>query len=313
LKPPWHRVHARLPFAGLATILIGPAGCSFLVTPSAVQCEDDQDCTELGEGLVCDGNWCVVDPGTADAESGGTVNVETGGSQNDDASVEDVRWSCVDPDAMDPPPTELGDSNITYSITIADTLTQLPPPGLVVTACNTLDRECVAPVVDDIHPGPDGIVRAEVPINFAGFFRVLSDSTIPAMLYIDRPLVVDTVADAMFLIGELPFAALIEAEGLSVDPSLGHLLLKSFDCESQLAPGVSFTSDRGGTPFAFADGLPTPGETVTDAQGAGGFINVLPGAVIVKSWRADLDTQVGTASGHVRAGWFTYIDLESIP
>jgi hypothetical protein len=221
-------------------------------------------------------------------------------------------WACLDGEPT-APNDALGNTNVTYTMLVVDTVTREPPPGLTVSACSPLDIECAVPMVNDVRPDADGRVRVRVPVNFAGFFQVQSDQTVPAMLFVDGAIVEDTEAPIMLVIGQGPFLALTQSQGVAVDPQMGHLLLRAFDCNLSFAPGIRFTNDRGGQPFAFVDSLPVIGQTVTDAQGTAGFINVLPGLAIVESHRVADNLLTRTASGRVRAGWFTYVDLGASP
>jgi hypothetical protein len=220
-------------------------------------------------------------------------------------------WSCLGNAAPATPPMELGDTDVTYTVFIADTITRQPPAGLVVSACSPLDIECTRPMADGITPDADGVVRARIPRNFAGFFRVLSDQTVPSTLFIDGAVTEDTEASPMLLIGQGPFQVLTQSQGVAIDQQMGHLLLRAYDCNKELAPGIRFSSDRGGQPFAFVDGLPVVGQTVTDTEGTAGFLNVLPGLAVVQSVQVMGGALTRTASGRVRAGWFTYVDLEA--
>jgi len=221
-------------------------------------------------------------------------------------------WACLGGENT-AAPAALGNTTVTFSIFIADTVTREPPPGLVVSACSPLDIECTSPMVDGIRPEGDGFIRAEVPQNFAGFFRVTSDQTIPAVLYVDRAIEEDVTAAPMLLIAQGPLQALTSSQGVSIDPQMGHLLLRAFDCNGNPAAGMRFTNEKGGQPFAFVDGLPVVGQTVTDPQGTAGFLNVLPGLAVVQSVRSADSAVTKTASGQVRAGWFTHLVLGAQP
>jgi hypothetical protein len=226
-------------------------------------------------------------------------------------ATEAAEWACLDEPAE--APAALGGATVTFTMFVADTVTRASPPGLVVSACSPLDIECASPMVDNIRPDAEGLIRAQVPRNFAGFFRVVSDQSVPAMLYVDGPVAEDVTAPAMLVIGQAPFQALTQRQGVSIDPQMGHLHLRAFDCTTALAPGMRFSNDRGGQPFAFIDNLPVVGQTVTDVQGTAGFLNVLPGLAVVQSVRSEDGTVTKTASGQVRAGWFTYLMLSAGP
>jgi hypothetical protein len=250
----------------------------------------------------------------ADGEDVGPSNMDfmnnPAGSSGQE--LETANWSCLGSEPA-PPPAALGTTTVTYTILIVDTVTREPPAGLVVNACSSLDIECASPMVASIRPDADGMVRAHVPINFSGFFTVESDQTVPAALFIAGALEQDTTATTMLVIGEVAFTALARNQGVALDPQMGQLLLRAFDCDGKLTPGVRFSDDRGGQPYAFVDGLPVVGQTVTDAQGTAGFLNVLPGLAVVQSIRASDNAVTQTASGRVRPGWFTYLDLAARP
>jgi hypothetical protein len=240
------------------------------------------------------------------------INPAQGGSGGSLAGDPSGPWSCLGREPLASPPLELGSTTVTYSIFIADTVTRQPPPGLEVSACSPLDIECARPMAESVPPDADGLVRMRVPRNFSGFFRVLSDQTVPAVLFIAGAVQADTNAAPMLLIGQGPFQVLTQSQGVAIDPNMGHLLLRAYDCDRAPAAGIRFTNDKGGQPFAFVDGLPVVGQTITDAQGTAGFLNVLPGVAVVQSLQASspgLLTRTG--SGRVRAGWFTYIDLDA--
>jgi hypothetical protein len=252
-------------------------------------------CTEFDEGsdsLPA----AVVLPNTSAQEAGGSG-----------------QWSCLGTPPSDAPPPTLGNTMVTFSIFIADTITRQPPPGLQVSACSPLDIECVRPMADSVQPDADGMVRVPVPRNFAGFFRVLSEQTVPAVLFPDGAVEGDVTARPMLVIGQLALQALTQSQNIAIDPQMGHLLLRAYDCNRAPAAGIRFSNDRGGQPFAFVDGLPVVGQTVTDPEGTGGFLNVLPGLAVVQSLQAGGGVSTRTASGRVRSGWFTYVDLDPAP
>jgi hypothetical protein len=219
-------------------------------------------------------------------------------------------WECLDGELVAPPPSALGTTDVTFTIYIIDTITRLPPQGLRVAACSPLDIECAEPMTDEAIPDSDGSVRIDVPRNFDGFFTIRSEETVPAVLFIDGALQRDTQAPTMLVIAAKDLVALSQAQRFNIDMTMGTLLLRAYDCDRNEAAGVRFTSDPPGQPFAFVDGLPIVGQTVTDGQGTGGFLNVPPGLVVVQSIINEGSVVTRKASGRVRPGWFTYIDLD---
>ena len=263
-------------------------------------------CTEFEDGDD------VVETSILEAAPGGAGGSGGGGSAVSEPATDAPEWACIG-DEPSAPPAALGNTTVTFTIFIADTVTRQPPPGLTVRACSPLDIECTSPMTADVVPETDGFVRVRVPQNFAGFFQITSSQTVPAMLYVDGAVAADVTAPPMLLIGAGPFQALSQSQGVAIDPMMGHLLLQAFDCSGSPASGMRFINDKGGQPFAFVDTLPVVGQTVTDTQGTAGFLNVLPGLAIVQTVHVSDGTVIKTETGRVRAGWFTYLVFGANP
>jgi hypothetical protein len=245
-------------------------------------------------------------------KSGSDVGVDSGSfSSSPESPAESSQWSCLATPRSTADPLVLGSTNVTYTMFVADTVSRQPPPGLVVTACSPLDIDCGAPVADSVPPGTDGKVRLSLPQNFSGFFLVTSSETVPARLLIDGPITGDMAAPPMLVIGQAALQTLTQTQNVNIQPGTGNLLLRAWNCDQMPATGVQFSSDHGGVPFSFVSSVPVVGQTVTDDDGAGGFLNVAPGVAIVKASLSADGTVTRTRSGRVSAGWFTYIDLNA--
>ncbi|HVZ33243.1 MAG TPA: hypothetical protein VG963_12505, partial [Polyangiaceae bacterium] len=244
-------------------------------------------------------------------KSGSDIGIDSGSfSSSPESPAQSSEWSCLATPRSTAAPLVLGNTNVTYTMFIADTVSRKPPPGLVVSACSPLDIDCMNPVADSVPPGADGFVRLSVPQNFSGFFIVKSSETVNSVLFIDGPITADMTAPPMLVIGEAALQTLTQTQNVNIQMGTGNLLLRAWDCDQMPASGVQFSSDHGGVPFSFVNTLPVVGQTVTDDDGAGGFLNVSPGLAIVKATLAD-GTVTRTSTGRVSANWFTYVDLNA--
>jgi hypothetical protein len=129
------------------------------------------------------------------------------------------------------------------------------------------------------------------------------------MYFLNQPMLVDRV-ESFRLLNPLGQQALAMQVGVTLEPELGHLLIRVFDCEGAPASGVQLSNDRGGEPFSFVSGLPSTGADVTTADGLGGFINVPPVLVVLQGVEVDDKRVISTPSVSVRSQWFTYGDVE---
>ncbi len=220
----------------------------------------------------------------------------------------DADWSCLTRAPVLPPPiaTEL----VTFSMPIVESISGLPPLTLRVTACQSLDVDCRSPLQPPVGPSEDGIVHLSLPVGFDGFLEVRSDETTPALFFMHEPLQEDTVAEALPLISDLGLMALASNNDAKLDlEAHGLIVIRSYDCLGQAAPGVAFDNDSGGEVFMFVDAFPRVGVNVTDAAGLGGFMNVPPGFTRVTGTREAGGQKTGAESLVVRPSWLTFGDL----
>jgi hypothetical protein len=115
------------------------------------------------------------------------------------------------------------------------------------------------------------------------------------------------------LVSRLALGGLAQQAGIVLDPLLGHLLIRVFDCVGAPASDIELSTNVGGTAFVFVDGLPNVGVDVTSEAGLGGFVNVPMGYAVLQGRLLPLDSVIGTANVVVRPDWFTYGDVEPLP
>lgn len=221
----------------------------------------------------------------------------------------DARWACLG-EAPEPAAMALGVQPV-LTLRVVDIGSGIAPAELTARACQRLDVNCLTPVVSDVALSEDGALHLPVPLTFDGFVELRSPASVPTMYFVNQPMLGDRV-ESFRLLNYLGFRALATQGGVLVDPELGHLLIRSFDCEGAPASSVRLSNDKGGEPFSFVAGLPSIGADVTTADGLGGFVNVPPVLVVVEGRQLDADRVISRVSVSVRAGWFTYGDVEPL-
>lgn len=227
-----------------------------------------------------------------------------------EAGAADPRWACLD----EPPPgaADRVVPEVELTLNVIDTISGAAPEGLTARACEKLDVTCATPLAEPVGVGDDGLLHLPVHRLFDGFVEITSPSSVPTMYFLNRELTRDST-EALTIIGVAALSALAGQGGVELDPMLGHLLIRAFDCLGAPASGVELFSSVGGLAFAFVDGLPSVGQVVTSAQGLGGFVNVPVGLAVLEGRRVEGARTLGQANVVVRSGWFTYGDVEPLP
>lgn len=201
---------------------------------------------------------------------------------------------------------------VDLALAVTDSVTNTVPAGLSARACPRLDVFCDTPVGAAVAPTVDGMVHLPVPQSFAGYVEITSPTGVPTMYFLNRPVMRDTL-EVLPLVSRLALGGLAQQAGIVLDPALGHLLIRVFDCAGVPASDIELSTNVGGTAFVFVDGLPNVGVDVTSEAGLGGFVNVPMGYAVLQGRLLPLDSVIGTANVVVRPDWFTYGDVEPLP
>ena len=147
---------------------------------------------------------------------------------------------------------------------------------------------------------------------------------VPFLFFVNPPVRADRT-NVVPLISAPNFAGLViqASGGGSADPSLGNVVFWAQDCVGGFAEGVTATIDGttmpvdGGVPtgtrFFLVNSLPTLNETATDTAGAGGFLNVVPGAHVITAVRKATGAPIARVSVLVRAGAISFASLPPLP
>jgi hypothetical protein len=267
------------------------------------------------------------------AEEAGPVDaavpVDEAASAKDAALIDAAgaeRWACLGhvtaKPAVKPKPI------LTLTLREATASTQPVTSNVQVTPCSKLDVECMHPIAAPAGPDAAGAVAFTLDSAFAGFFDVQSTAVPPTylpMLFFVNPPLVDDRTSLVPMVTPPNFKALVAVAsgGASADPSLGNVIFSATDCLGALADGVSATIDGGGmridgglatgTTFYLVNQLPSLNLDVTDASGAGGFLNVTPGIHVISAFRKATGTQIAKISVVIRAGTISYAALPPLP
>lgn len=263
---------------GLAALAFGLGGgllsaCSVLIDVDNKQCATNQDCEALGpafSGATCEADVCIVkSPGGGGSDAGGAPN-------GDDKLV------CEKPEPS-------GDATVKYSfapIYVAGSEPAEPEP-FSIKACNPGDLDCTKPVYGPIDVNAGEPKDFLVPPGFQGYFEVKNKDTVDGLVFMGRPILIDTVGWNV----TIPTPGLVQGFGIAtgekVDPELGLIISVARDCDALPIPGVKFTNSKEGLQFYFVNSFPDTSLEETAAQGAVGFANV---PISTTTLRATLST-----------------------
>ena len=287
----------------LAAVALAAVACSLTLPLGREQCSSDEDCARLQAGTTCQGNVCQAATPVIPTVDGGA-------------------WGCVggDPLAAD------GGVPATLQVVPYDGFSTLNPEanpyvvrtGVTVRLCPKRDPACSAPLSSAITVTGDEGAVFPMPTSTRELYVEITGTGITPMLFFpaiagdgaarfQRPLLVGTLAPEST-------AALAGLLGQQVDSNAGILLTRVLNCETFPAEsgGVRFVAEPlapSTKAFYTSGGAPSPTTTATDADGLGGFVNVPPALVTVRTSFADTGQRIGTASALVRAGWMTLVEV----
>ncbi len=264
------------------------AGCSLVVDAESLQCRVDADCAARGASFadtLCRQQLCVREEAV-------------GGESTDEAD------GCA---VAVPSGTE----NVTYSFA-----TLLPIAGgplaqspFSIRACEQLDLDCAEPVLGAVEVLPAVTHAFELPSGFSGFFQITHPGTLPALYFMSRPVVTDTVGWSPTLLSGAILAQLAEAAGTPLDPSTGLVIASVRDCNGEALAGATVTSSaESALRYYIVNSLPVLSATETGPQGAVGFASV-PASTIVLNGQTASGARLAPVSVRVRAGFISLAEL----
>jgi hypothetical protein len=187
----------------------------------------------------------------------------------------------------------------------------MPPPGLSVKLCSTLDVDCQAPI-DAPQPDASGAMVVEQPASFTGFLEVTSDDTMASVVYLQSPVVLPQKQEVVRMIRPTEFAAIVAAAKQTYDPRRGVAVVLTDNCLDARSPGVTLETldaDDETVGFYFRGNLPDPEATATDKQGAAGYLNLPVGIITMTARLFETGQFIGEASFQARAATLTYVPI----
>jgi hypothetical protein len=223
------------------------------------------------------------------------------------AALMGERWSCMGETAA---PFVVDESRrFTYSVRMESLLGGVPP-GLTVRACRAVDVGCVSPIVESLAANAEGYLEVPAYWGFDGFLEANADGHLPALFYVRQPVFSDVAEARPFQLFPIELiAGLAAANQAMARPDLAIVLTTVSDCSGLRAPGVRVGNNLGGIGFYFASGLPSVSATESDAQGAGGAVNVPPGLVQMWAEIGATGQRIGQRTVNLRGGWAHVVNL----
>lgn len=185
-------------------------------------------------------------------------------------------WSCLQPTLEEPPtPGETG-SPLLYPLQIVDLANEERLAEVSVVACGLRDYGCNAPITARHTTNENGLVAVPLSENFNGYLKIESLEVVPYIFHFpDRG--VRAMPDyPLYMIKRANYQEFLGAFDLPVDPSLGAIAVRVFDCGHRPAAGVQLTlrGDNPGTRWYFEAGLPNTDRDETDESGLAGYVGV---------------------------------------
>jgi hypothetical protein len=267
------------------TVLVAAAlaGCTLIVDADTPQCESNADCVARGPGFadaVCERRACVA-PAPAAADT-----------------------------LICKAPSSNGLATVNYSFAI-----QLATSGsgaamsFRVQACQQLDVDCQSPVAGPFEVAAGSPYAFPLPQGFFGFFQITGDGALPALYFVPRPVVADTIGWSPTVISKEVLAQLAAAAGTSLDPASGVVIASIRDCDGTPIEGATVTaSEKQVLRYYIVNNLPVLSATETSAQGAVGFASV-PASTIALNGVSRSGQAFAPVSVRVKSGSLSLVEI----
>ena len=269
------------------TVLVAAAlaGCTLIVDADSPQCASNADCVARGPGFadaVCERRACVV-PATVTAA--------------------EENLACKAPSS-----NGLATVNYSFAIQLATSGSGAAMP-FRVQACQQLDVDCQTPVAGPFEVAVGTLYAFPLPQGFSGFFQIAGEGTLPALYFVPRPVVADTIGWSPTIISKEVLAQLAAAAGASLDPASGVVIASVRDCEGTPIEGATVTAtEKQALRYYIVNNLPVLSETETSAQGAVGFASV-PASTIALNGVSRSGQAFAPVSVRVKSGSLSLVEI----
>ena len=307
-------------------LALGGAGCSLLVDVNRDQCRIDSDCGKRGLAGTCirgvcvtqgsceRGDGCAVEPpSTCSAEALCELGADQTCWQNQCLPTRDLSsFLCnrAEPQRAD---------KVVVTVHVEQIGSNMPPPGLVVSACRSADVACSQPEDMARDTLGTGAVMLLVPWRFLGYIEARSDTTMPQLFYFTRAIVEPTTLQPLRLLTPDFYQRSLREAGAPNDSDHGLVLLETLDCAGNFVPGLQYeASQPDGFPFYIVNGTPrvdidmnSPDPTINGALR--GFANIRSGSVQFWVYVGASGPLLDEVNVNVRAATVTQVEIRPSP
>jgi hypothetical protein len=212
-------------------------------------------------------------------------------------------------------PTQLGGDKVALHLRFVEGLAGKPQTGMTVRACQQENPLVCLPLTDRQEVNKDGTVDLEVGLSlgsFSGYLELEGGGLYPTLLRFGWPILREMVTNVT-VVSRNSVEPLLNSSVYNVDPKLGLLQLRVFGCSGLPTRDVSFTVDSATKETAawYTEGTdisPNFMVTGTGDRGAGGIINVAPGARLIHASAGKTEI-VRNVRVPVREGYMTIVIL----
>ena len=211
-------------------------------------------------------------------------------------------------------PTRLGGGTVKLHLRFVEGLRGRAQPGVRVRACQQEDPQNCLALTDWATTDSDGAVELEVGLalgSFSGYLELEGGTLYPTLLRFGWPVMAELVTN-ITVVSSGSIQPLLDSSLFPVDRDLGLVQMRMFGCNGVSTRDVGFTVDAAG-PFTKAwytvgnDIQPDFDVSATGDRGAGGIINVMPGARRLSAATSEGTEVVRNLRVPVRGGYMTIV------
>ena len=212
--------------------------------------------------------------------------------------------------------------SIDVTLTVTDSTTGNPVPGVAIKACTRGDPTC-ASFLDSRTTVANGqatltISRSVYPLGFEGYFDLTSsaNSIVHYLYFLGYPLTVPHAQISVLTISPTAFAGLQKQAGITVQPSRGTVAVAANDCLLLAAQGVTFTAngiDPQTTLVYFQGGIPNAAATSTDTSGLAFYLNAPAQPITIQATPQPIGRVSSTVSVFAVPGAISFVQALPTP
>jgi hypothetical protein len=164
-----------------------------------------------------------------------------------------------------------------------------------------------------LTPEPARLISFPVPARFEVFLLLQATDFLPATYYFDGPISENRVGGLIQML-RFPTAAGLARQylGTELDPMMGVLALRSYDCNGAIVAGAVFELEPNmGVPYTLINNAPTRSIIPTDGSGIAGYANLPQGGFLVRGFVADDTREFGLANFIIQPAMLNIVEVRS--